>query len=239
MLSIPWLDDTRVDQFPGIATALKNPNGLLAAGGDLSSTRLKNAYRAGIFPWYSEGEPILWWSPDPRCVLFPSRLRISGSMKKRLKQNDFRITIDQQFESVIEACSSVRRESQGTWINEEMKSAYIRLHQEGIAHSVECLIDNRLVGGLYGISLGKCFFGESMFSRVSNSSKLAFIALVRHLGQRGVELIDCQVTNDHLISLGAEEIPRSDFARLLEPLVKQPLPAGLWQPECFRLDTAQ
>jgi len=195
-----------------------NADGLLAMGGDLNPNRIMQAYQNGIFPWYNEGEPILWWSPDPRMVLFPNHLKISKSMKKLFKKESFTITINQNFEDVIQNCASVPRHGQnGTWITKEMKSAYLELHRMGYAQSVEVWEDNQLVGGLYGIYLEKqkVFCGESMFSKVSNASKYAFIWWVQHLQQKGVKLIDCQIYNDHLASLGAEEINRVDFLNYL------------------------
>lgn len=211
---IPWLH-TSDEPFPPIEQALDDPDGLLAAGGDLSLERLIQAYRQGIFPWFSPGEPILWWSPSPRCVLFPDQLHISRSLKKRLKNVDYKVVFDRNFPAVIDACSHPRSEENGTWITEEMKQAYCRLHKAGIAHSVEVYIDEQLVGGLYGIAMGKLFFGESMFSRCRDASKIAFVHLVEQLQSWGYALIDCQVKNPHLLSLGATEIPRSEFQNYL------------------------
>lgn len=212
---IPWLH-TPNDPFPPIDTALNDPDGLLAAGGELSSERLVEAYRQGIFPWYSPGEPILWWSPNPRCVLFPDQLHISRSMKKSLKKADYEVCFDRNFPAVIDACSAPRSDENGTWITAEMKAAYCHLNQQGIAHSVEVYRDNKLIGGLYGISIGKLFFGESMFSRETNASKIAFITMVEQLRCWGYALIDCQIKNEHLLSLGATEISRSKFQSYLD-----------------------
>lgn len=212
---IPWLH-TPNDPFPPIDTALSDPDGLLAAGGELSSERLVEAYRQGIFPWYSPGEPILWWSPNPRCVLFPDQLHISRSMKKSLKKADYEVCFDRNFPAVIDACSAPRSDENGTWITAEMKAAYCHLNQQGIAHSVEVYRDNKLIGGLYGISIGKLFFGESMFSRETNASKIAFITMVEQLRCWGYALIDCQIKNEHLLSLGATEISRSKFQSYLD-----------------------
>ncbi|MCP4595318.1 leucyl/phenylalanyl-tRNA--protein transferase [Neptuniibacter sp.] len=211
---IPWLQYS-TEPFPPIDHALDDPNGLLAAGGDLTSTRLISAYRSGIFPWYSPGEPILWWSPNPRCVVKPDQIHISRSMRKRLKKKDYAVCFDRNFPAVIEACSSPRDDDGGTWITEEMKQSYCDLHNKGIAHSVEVYIDGELVGGLYGLAMGKLFFGESMFSRARDASKIAFIKMVEQLRIWGYALIDCQVSNDHLFSLGAEEISRSEFQNYL------------------------
>jgi leucyl/phenylalanyl-tRNA---protein transferase len=212
-----WLEpDSDPARFPDPFYALSEPNGLLAVGGDLSTVRLLNAYRQGIFPWYSDGQPILWWSPDPRTVLFPEKLNISRSLRKKLRQQRFRITLDCDFAGVIDACSEPRDEQGGTWITEEMKQAYIRLHEIGFAHSVECWEEDKLVGGLYGLSMGKAFFGESMFTRRSDASKIAFAHLVAQLKLWSFRIIDCQVESDHLTSLGAEPITREQFLDLLD-----------------------
>lgn len=204
--------------------ALNEPDGLLAAGGDLSVERLIQAYRLGIFPWYEDGQPILWWSPDPRCVVFTESYKPSRSLRKVLNKQIFQITIDTCFKDVIEACAQPRDYSEGTWITQDMVTAYCRLHHQGYAHSFECWHEGELVGGLYGVSLGRVFFGESMFSRMSNASKVAFVALVRHCQRLDFPLIDCQVTNHHLLSLGAEEIPRNDFATHLASLIPENSP---------------
>ena len=213
MLAQPlWIsEDSPPDTFPDIESALVEPNGLLAIGGDLSPERLLCAYRQGIFPWYSEGQPILWWSPDPRVVLFPSRLKISKSLHKLLKQNPFEITLDRDFAAVVEGCAGPRPDQDGTWINSAMIEAYLRLHRLGHAHSVECWREGSLAGGLYGVAVGGVFFGESMFSAVSNASKVA----LAHLCGVGFELIDCQIPNAHLHRLGAELVPRKAFSALL------------------------
>lgn len=212
---IPWLQYPS-DPFPPIDQALDDPNGLLAAGGGLSQERLIAAYRAGIFPWYSPGEPVLWWSPDPRCVLIPEQLHISRSMRKRLKKDDYEVVFDRNFGEVIDACSAPRSDADGTWITHEMKQAYELLHNRGFAHSVEVYIDGQLAGGLYGLAIGKLFFGESMFSRVRDASKIAFIKMVEQLQKWDYALIDCQVSNDHLFSLGASEISRDRFQAYLD-----------------------
>lgn len=219
---IPWLADDSLD-FPPLELALDEPNGLLAAGGDLSRDRLLKAYRKGIFPWYNPGEPILWWSPDPRCVIWPEDLYLSRSLRKRLRKQDYRVTFDQAFHRVISACASPRPKQDGTWISNDIFCAYLDLHHQGHAHSVEVWIDDELVGGLYGLAIGRVFFGESMFSRQRDCSKIAFAWLARQLQYWGYELIDCQVYNDHLASLGASEVPRQYFAELLDEFTTQPL----------------
>jgi leucyl/phenylalanyl-tRNA--protein transferase len=219
-------------EFPPVAGAMVEPNGLLAVGGDLCAERLLAAYRAGIFPWYSEGDPILWWSPDPRAVLFPKEIKISRSLKKKMNKNLFRITFDTAFESVINLCASPRAAEGGTWINNEMIQSYTRLHKMGYAHSVECWQDDDLVGGLYGVCLGQLFCGESMFSLVSDASKIAFVALVRQLDNWGFPLIDCQVPNEHLSSLGAREISRKDFIACLNRYATLPgRGPAVWVPD--------
>ncbi|MEN8187195.1 MAG: leucyl/phenylalanyl-tRNA--protein transferase [Bacteroidota bacterium] len=202
-------------KFPNVETA--NTEGILAIGGDLSSERLILAYKSGIFPWYNEGEPIIWYSPNPRMVLFPNKLKVSKSMKQVLRKGDFKVTFNQSFREVISNCKTIDRNDQaGTWITEEMQNSYIELHKLGIAKSVEVWKENILVGGLYGIDLGHIFCGESMFSKVSNASKIAFIFLSRKLEKENYKFIDCQVYNEHLASLGAEEIPRKEFIKMLQ-----------------------
>lgn len=211
------LDATLI--FPPVHLA--EPDGLLAVGGDLSVERLLLAYQSGIFPWY-EGQHILWWCPDPRFVLTPDTLKISKSMKQLLNKKAFRFSIDEAFAEVIDNCKSIERRGQnGTWITNSMKEAYIRLHRLGYAHSAEVWQEGELAGGLYGVRLGKVFFGESMFSKVSNASKYAFISFVQYLKQEGVQLIDCQVYTEHLESLGAHMIPRSAFIQQLQELIPQ------------------
>lgn len=219
---IPWLADDSLS-FPPLSQALADPNGLLAAGGDLSQDRLLNAYRRGIFPWYNPGEPILWWSPDPRCVVLPERLHVSRSLRKRLRRGDYHVTFDQAFSEVVAACAAPRRDQQGTWISHDIHDAYLSLHHLGVAHSVEVWIDQQLVGGLYGLAIGAVFFGESMFSHHRDASKIGFAWCITQLQRWGYQLIDCQVYNDHLASLGASEIPRTEFAAHLDRLCGQTL----------------
>ena len=207
---IPWLHPLRVD-FPPVSEALEAPNGLLAAGGDLSAERILAAYRQGIFPWYNPDEPILWWSPNPRCVLFPDELHVSRSLRKAVRRGDYRLTFDTAFERVIQSCAAPRGDNPDTWISADMEHAYCRLHLLGHAHSVELWREGALIGGLYGIALGGVFFGESMFSTQSNASKIAFVHLVEQLKEWGYAMVDCQVYSDHLASLGAREIPRRQF----------------------------
>ena len=227
-----WLDShTPAHLFPDVELALEEPDGLLAVGGDLSPDRLLSAYSQGIFPWYSEGQPILWWSPNPRSVLYPAQLKISRSLRKRLRKQEYGISLDEDFAGVIRACAAPRPNQQGTWITLDMQEAYNRLHLQGYAHSVEAWYQGELVGGLYGIALGKVFFGESMFSRRTDASKVAFVHLVRQLQRWGYQLIDCQVSSEHLSSLGAVEIPRRDFSRQLETLVMHHGHPNPWQLE--------
>lgn len=219
--------DDPPDHFPDPADAAAQTDGLLAIGGDLSPERLLAAYRRGIFPWYEEGQPILWWSPDPRAVLVPARLHVSRSLRRTLRGDRYRVSVDLAFRQVIEACASTRAAT-GTWITQEMRSAYLRLHEMGHAHSVETWLGAELVGGLYGIAMGGMFFGESMFSRESDASKVALVHLVRLAAARGMQLIDCQVANSHLASLGSELLPRREFLRTVGNLTAAPSPAGAW-----------
>ncbi|MBN2078307.1 MAG: leucyl/phenylalanyl-tRNA--protein transferase [Spirochaetes bacterium] len=213
--------------FPPVELA--EPGGVLAVGGDLSTERLIEAYTNGIFPWYSDDEPIIWWSPDPRFVLFPGELRLSRSMRKVLERRTFRMTCDADFRGVIEGCRGPRAREQGTWITDDMAEAYARLHDIGIAHSVEAWQGDMLAGGLYGISLGSIFFGESMFTRVANASKAAFITLTRRLEHIGFSLIDCQVYTNHLKSLGARDIPRKSYLSLLRKGLRDETRKGSWR----------
>ena len=219
------------DEFIFPAPSLAHASGLLAVGGDLNPERLLRAYKMGIFPWFSEDEPILWWSPDPRLVLYPQEFHISHSLGKIIRQQRFEVTLDTAFEDVIRACSQTRRkkEEEGTWIGKAMIEAYIRLHAAGFAHSVEACCQGRLVGGLYGLSLGRCFFGESMFSHIDNASKVALAALVEHLKTLAFSLIDCQVTTSHLMRFGAREIPRRRFLRQLAEALDATTIQGKWR----------
>lgn len=208
------------------------PDGLLAVGGDLSPKRLILAYQSGIFPWYEEGQPILWWSPDPRLVLEPEEFHVSKRLAQTIKKGEIEVTFDQAFVSVIQSCATVPRKGQsGTWITPEMQEAYIRLHRLGVAHSVESWLGGELVGGVYGVSLGKCFFGESMFSTESNASKIALAVLVRRLKNWGFHVIDAQITSPHLLSLGAKEIPRQLFLQRLKTGLGFPTRKGKWRVE--------
>lgn len=211
---LTWLQRDSLD-FPPLNKALREPSGLLAAGGDLRPERLIQAYRHGCFPWFQDGQPILWWSPDPRTVLLPDQLHVSRSLGKVLRQGRYRVTFDQAFADVIRACAAPRSYAAETWITSHMQDAYLELHRRGIAHSVEVWRDNELVGGLYGLAMGQLFFGESMFSRADNASKVGFVTLVEHLKNWGFVLIDCQMPTEHLLSLGAQTISRSEFAGYL------------------------
>ncbi len=225
---IAWLNART--PFPPLEAALAEPNGLLAAGANLSPARLIDAYRRGIYPWYSEGQPLLWWSPDPRMVLFVEEFKVSRSLARRVKRRDFDVRIDTDFDAVIEGCAEAPRQGQfGTWITRDMIEAYGRLHEMGYAHSVEAWRGGELVGGLYGLALGQVFFGESMFSRAADASKVCLAALVALLQQFGVVLIDCQQETEHLASMGARPIPRHEFARKLDELIhSNAAPAG-WE----------
>lgn len=232
---IPWL--RRDDPFPPVAAALAEPagpNGLLAAGADLSLPRLLAAYRLGIFPWFNPGEPILWWSPDPRMVLFSGEFRCARSLKKRLCRADYEVRVDTSFPAVMQACAAPRKGQRGTWISPGMVAAYTALHEAGYGHSFETWMQGEtgpeLVGGLYGVALGRVFFGESMFSRRTDASKIALAHLVAELAARGFQLIDCQMSTPHLASLGAREIPRRTFSALLERFTALETPAGKWHP---------
>ena len=225
---IPFLSDG--DPLPPVEQAMKRPNGLLAAGGGLSVARLVSAYSQGCFPWYSEGEPVLWWSPDPRMVLIPSELHVPRSLERRLRRGDFRITADLAFSDVMAGCAEPRGDG-GTWITAEMMGAYERLHAAGYAHSVEAWQDEALVGGLYGVSIGRAFFGESMFTRVPDASKAAFVTLVRAFVVWEVGLIDCQMKTEHLARFGAREIPRAEFVSHLHSLTGAAAPPGPWRLE--------
>ena len=235
-MTAPYLlDDIHKAIFPDVELALTEPDGLLAVGGDLSVERLTAAYQQGIFPWYSEGQPILWWSPDPRMVLEPKDIKVSRSLSKTIRKQEFKITFDQSFREVITACSESRLEKgriqDETWILDEMIEAYVQLHEQGYAHSVECWQNGKLVGGLYGLAIGKVFFGESMFSRVSDASKIAFVSLAKQLEKWGFKLIDCQVYTSHLESLGASMISRQQFISLLKENTIHSFENKKWQVE--------
>jgi len=226
-MPLPWLSSPEAS-FPDISLALADPNGLLAAGDDLSPKRLIEAYSSGIFPWFEEGQPVLWWSPDPRMVLFPEDLRVSKSLQKALNKPLYTVTLDEAFAEVMTCCAQPRGKSPGTWITDEMKTAYMQLFEAGHAHSVEVWRDGDLVGGLYGVALGQLFFGESMFSFESNTSKIALANLVKQLREWNYQLIDCQVSSEHLESLGAIEISREQFRQQLHELLTLPGKAAPW-----------
>ena len=213
------------DPFPPVERALKDPNGLLAAGGELSVERLLEAYRRGVFPWYSGAEPVLWWSPDPRMVLYCDELKVSRSLAKSVRNKGYEVRVDTAFGDVLDGCAD---RAQGTWLGGDMKRAYLRLHRSGHAHSFETWRDGELVGGLYGVAIGRMFYGESMFSRETDASKVALVALVRELRERKFPLIDCQMHTPLLASLGGREIPRRSFLRELTALVNYAQPSGKW-----------
>lgn len=214
--------------FPDPNTAETEPNGLLAVGGDLDPRRLLNAYRQGLFPWYSEAQPILWWSPDPRMVLYPDELHISRSLRKTLRRGHFQVTVDRAFDAVIRACANPRPDDAGSWLVGEMITAYRELHALGHAHSIETWRDGALVGGLYGVAQGAAFFGESMFSSATDASKIALVHLTELCRRGGIELIDCQIHSDHLASLGAREIARSAFLAAVARATARPAPTRIW-----------
>lgn len=220
MSNIVWLSEhDPPEAFPPAENALREPDGLLAAGGDLQPARLLAAYRRGIFPWYSRGQPILWWSPDPRAVLFPQKMKISHSLAKTCRNRGFEVRFDTCFAEVMQACGDRKLRPEGTWITREMRAAYVELHRLGYAHSVETWFNGELAGGLYGVKLGGVFFGESMFSRVSDASKFALKCLCERLIEQHVAVIDCQMATSHLLSLGATSIPRSEFLQLLRQYI--------------------
>jgi leucyl/phenylalanyl-tRNA--protein transferase len=230
---IYWLPAEPV--FPPIASALAVPNGLLAAGGDLSPARLLSAYAQGIFPWYSPGEPILWWSPDPRMVLFPDEIRISRSLSKTLRRAEYEVRLDTAFDAVVRACADTPRDGQnGTWIAAEMQVAYGELHRQGYAHSVETWIDGKLAGGLYGVAIGRAFYGESMFAWRTDASKIALAHLGVALRRLGFGIIDCQMETSHLASLGARPIARAEFRALLDRLVEDGPAPGRWPADAVK-----
>ena len=223
---LKWLE--RDDPFPAPESSLRQPNGLLCAGADLSVERLLDAYRRGIFPWYSGDEPILWWSPDPRMVLFCDELKVSRSLAKSIRNKGFELKIDSAFSQVTKACAEPRKGEAGTWLRKEMQAAYLALHRAGHAHSFETWQGEALVGGLYGVAIGRMFYGESMFSRATDASKVALVGLVQALIERGFRLIDCQQKTPLLASMGAREIPRIQFLRRVRALVNYPEPTGKW-----------
>ena len=234
---IPWLDSG--DPFPPVERAMRDPNGLLAAGGDLSPQRLIDAYTRGIFPWFGEDDPLLWWSPDPRMVLYVDELHVSRTLRRAVKSGRFRVTMDTAFRAVMSGCAEPRVEQQGTWITPEMVEAYALLAQMGYAHSVEAWEGDDLVGGLYGVAIGRMFFGESMFSRVSDASKVAFVHLVRQMAAWRMPMIDCQMSTPHLASLGAREVQRGAFVQEMAVLVCQPAVPAPWRFEPDLLSTME
>lgn len=229
MTAVYWLSPAaRPDAFPPPQEALIEPNGLLAAGGDLSPERLLAAYARGIFPWYETGQPILWWSPDPRAVLYPAGLHVSRRLARALRRSTLELSADTAFEAVLDGCAGPRRYTDGTWITAEMRQAYTRLHRLGWAHSFEAWDDGNLAAGMYGVALGRVFFGESMFTRIDNASKIVFVKAVEYLKARGFELIDCQVCSQHLESLGATTLPRADFLTQLHKLCRERNTPSRW-----------
>ncbi len=223
-----FLDLNNPEIFPDVSLALTDPDGLLAIGGDLSPARLLAAYKRGIFPWYSKGQPILWWSPNPRAIVYPKELHISHSLRKTLRRGQFSVTLDRVFAQVITECAKSRSDRRGTWITQEMMQAYQQLHALGFAHSVEVWLDDHLVGGMYGVSLGKVFFGESMFSRETDASKIAMVFLCKQLDRWGFALLDAQVQSAHLDSMGAIPLARDKFIELLARQTNQPMQHGTW-----------
>ena len=226
-MSLPWLDE--IDPFPPVETALREPNGLLAVGADLSPQRLVDAYSRGIFPWFSEDDPVLWWSPDPRMVLATDAMRVTRSLRKTIRSGRFRVTADTAFPSVIAACAEPRPDQDGTWITREVFDAYCALASLGVAHSIEAWDGDALAGGVYGVAIGRVFFGESMFARRSDASKVALAYLVRQLRRWGFPLIDCQMATSHLASLGACTISRAEFLAVVRQHVTLPAVPGPWR----------
>lgn len=229
-IRLHWLDPRSPNQpFPPVHLAMRDPNGLLAIGGDLSSQRLLRAYAQGIFPWFNPDEPILWWCPDPRAVLAPADLHVSRSLRRRLNRQDYTVTLDRAFTSVLDACAAPRKKSRGTWLGDDMQVAYRELHSEGYAHSIEVWREGALIGGLYGVALGRMFFGESMFTRETDSSKIAIYWLCEQLRAWKFELMDCQISSSHLLTLGAREVARDEFLRELRPAVSRSGHPGPWR----------
>mgnify|MGYP001615042475 CR=1 FL=1 len=224
---IPWLDHSNA--FPALANALSEPNGLLAAGGDLSPSRILAAYQRGIFPWFMPDEPILWWSPSPRMVLMTAELKVPKSLAKVIRNRPYTVRFDTAFASVMQGCAAPRGDEPGTWISDDMLKAYTALHEGGFAHSFECWMDGELAGGLYGIAIGKMFYGESMFARRADASKIAFVHAVQWLRKQGFLMIDCQMHTEHLARFGAYEIEREEFIAKLNELIAQPGLMGSWQ----------
>jgi len=229
MIRLPFLDGSDADAFPPVDTAYAQPDGLLAAGGDLSPSRLLAAYRRGIFPWYSDGQPILWWSPSQRAVLDTAGIHVSRRLARWLRGCDWQLRVDTAFAAVIRACAEPRKDDAGTWITAEMRDAYCRLHELGHAHSVEAFAGDRLVGGIYGVAVGRMFFGESMFSRETNGSRVALLGLARILLEQGFPMLDAQVESPHLTRLGARLVPRSRFCAEVAALTAQEVSAGTWR----------
>lgn len=229
-IRLHWLDPRDPQQpFPPAHLAMRDPNGLLAIGGDLSPARLVRAYQQGIFPWYNPDEPVLWWCPDPRTVLEPGEFHVSHSLRKAIRRRDYALSFDRAFEAVLAACSSERIRSHGTWLGDDMRRAYVELFERGHAHSVEIWRDRQLIGGLYGVTLGRVFFGESMFSRATDASKLSLYWLCRQLQRWNFEMIDCQVSSPHLFSLGAREVARTPFLKQIAVAVKTAAANTCWQ----------
>lgn len=230
-IRLHWLDPRDPHQnFPSPHLAMRDPNGLLAIGGDLSVTRLIRAYSQGIFPWYNPDEPILWWSPDPRAVLMPDAMKVSRSLGKALRRGDYAVTLDTAYRDVLDACAGPRMRSRGTWLGSDMRDAYQELHRRGYSHTVEVWRDGELIGGLYGVALGRAFFGESMFSHATDASKIALYWLCQQLLAWGYHLLDCQVASEHLRTLGAVDVSRERFLNLLRPATALPGRTGTW---CF------
>lgn len=229
-IRLHWLDPRNPHQpFPPVHLAMRDPNGLLAIGGDLSPSRLIRAYRQGIFPWYNPDEPVLWWCPDPRTVLDPTAFHVSRSLKKAIQRRDYALSFDRAFDAVLAACSADRARSHGTWLGDDMRHAYVELYKRGHAHSVELWRDGQLIGGLYGVTLGRVFFGESMFSRATDASKLALYWLSQQLHRWNFDMIDCQVSSQHLLSLGAREITRESFLKRIAVAVDAPAANKSWR----------
>lgn len=229
---IAWLSENDPpDAFPPVENALVEPDGLLAAGGGLSEERLLTAYIHGIFPWYDEGQPVLWWSPNPRCVLWPDQLHVSRRLRQQLRKSDAELRFNSAFGQVIRECAGKRRSEQGTWITAEMIDAYQQLHGSGWAHSIEIWDQDGLAGGLYGLCVGSVFFGESMFSVKPNASKMALVGLTQHMQASGIDLLDCQMVSRHLLTLGATTMPRAEFAAYLASACQPPVPHSAWPDE--------